>query len=255
MTDSSWPRGTLAIIGVTAAITLGVSALPLRAQGNTPATAVSTSQTSSKQTSQDKSWNFDAHRAFAADKNWISIDGDWEVLRDPTAPSAPNTFGLTRWGLPRTGGNLRWLTSFIRTTYPIAVAKGPTEYSNFTAEADFKTMGGAWDRSGGLVFRYVNSKNYYVLAAECPASRLVLYRMKDGNLTVLKSFSTPIAQGKWYRLKVEAHGDQLVCFLNGKKVLEAKDDSFGKGRIGLWGRDDSLARFDNVTVKPLPSAG
>jgi 3-keto-disaccharide hydrolase len=254
MTESSWPKNALAIIGVTAAIALGVSALPLRAQGQPAATAAA-SQAPSAQESEGETWKFDTHRAFAADQNWTAVEGDWEVLHDPTAPSAPNTFGLTKYGLPRTEGNLRWLTSFIRTTYPIAVANDPREYSNFTAEADFKTTGGAWDRSGGLIFRYVDAKNYYVLAAECPANRLVLYRMKDGKLAALKSISTVIEQGEWYGLKVETQGDRFVGFLNGKKMLEAKDDSFEKGRIGLWGRDDSLARFDNVTVKPLPSAG
>ena len=46
--------------------------------------------------------------------------------------------------------------------------KDPTEYSDFTLEAEFKPIKGYFDCSGGLIVRYNNPDNYYVLRAGMP---------------------------------------------------------------------------------------
>jgi hypothetical protein len=246
MFESSWLRRALLTMGVTAAVMLTARAAHPQPQAQTaPAPVNSAAQVA---------WSFDDDTAFAADSKWIAVDGDWEVLRDPTAPSLPNAFGLAYYGLPRTKYNWRWITSFIRTTYPIAVVKDPTEYSDFTVEAYFKSAGGSFDSSGGLIFRYVDPQDYYVLAAECPGDHLALYRMRGGDLKLLSRVSTPIKRETWYKLKAQATGNNFVCYLDDRKMFETADSSFGKGRIGLWARDDSRARFDSVTLTILPPA-
>ncbi len=247
MFESSWLRRALLTAGVTAVVMLTARPAHPQPQAQTaPAPANSATQVA---------WSFDDDAAFARDQNWIAVDGDWEVLRDPTAPSLPNVFGLAHYGLPRTEYNWRWITSFIRTTYPIALVKDPTEYSDFNVEAYFKSAGGSFDSSGGLIFRYVDRQDYYVLAAECPGDHLTLYRMKGGDLKLLNRVSTPIKRETWYKLKVQAQGDNFVCYLDDRKMFEARDSSFARGRIGLWARDDSRARFDSIMLSMLPPAG
>ena len=44
-------------------------------------------------------------------------------------------------------------------------------------------------------------------------------------------------------------GEQIACFLDGKKLLEAKDDTFKEaGKMGLWTKADAQTEFDNLTV-------
>src|SRR5580693_3820703 len=39
-------------------------------------------------------WNFDSDKAGEVPAGWKAIEGDWQVIPDPSAPSKPNTFGL-----------------------------------------------------------------------------------------------------------------------------------------------------------------
>jgi hypothetical protein len=44
-------------------------------------------------------------------------------------------------------------------------------------------------------------------------------------------------------------GEQIECFLNGRKYLDAKDDTFkNPGRIGLWTKADAQTYFDDLRV-------
>jgi hypothetical protein len=47
-------------------------------------------------------------------------------------------------------------------------------------------------------------------------------------------------------------GDQITCYLDGKKVLEATDGTFsGPGMVGLWPKAAAVTSFDDLEVKPL----
>ena len=43
-------------------------------------------------------WNFDQDKAGSVPAGWKAVEGEWQVIPDPTAPSQPNTFGLTGKG-------------------------------------------------------------------------------------------------------------------------------------------------------------
>ena len=44
-------------------------------------------------------------------------------------------------------------------------------------------------------------------------------------------------------------GEQIECSLDGKKHLEAKDDTFSKpGKVGLWSKADAQSHFDNLKI-------
>jgi len=112
-----------------------------------------------------------------------------ESADDPSAPSKPNTFGLPA------GRLLKSLTSALE-YYPMAIETDPTEYSDFTLEAQFKSAGGRFDCSGGLIFRYVDDKNFYLLSAGCPSDYFALSRMTNGALVGLKQSVVPTDKTK-----------------------------------------------------------
>jgi hypothetical protein len=50
-------------------------------------------------------------------------------------------------------------------------------------------------------------------------------------------------------------GDRMECFVDGKKYLEAKDDTFKEaGKIGLWTKADASSAFDDVSVHAPPDS-
>lgn len=199
-------------------------------------------------------WNFDHDRGYLMPKDWTAVSGNWKVLSNFDAPSLPNTLGLPGYGLPRTKSLLIWFDSFITNTYLLALPNDPTEYSDFTYQADFDPWGGAWGSYAGLVFRYRDPRNYYVLAAACPKDYLALYRMSGGHLNLIKKVPATLERGHWYTFKVEARGGHFTCYLDGKQMFEAQDDAIAKGRIGVWSQNDSRVSFDNIELTPAAAA-
>jgi 3-keto-disaccharide hydrolase len=194
-------------------------------------------------------WNFDSDTAGQSASGWKAVLGDWQVIADPTAPSQPNAFGLPPG---------RLIVSLLHALeyYPIAIVDDPTEYSDFTLEAKFKTAANRIDCSGGIVFRYVDEKNFYVLFAGCPSDTLSLARVTDGKPVTLKQQTpSPTDVGVWYTLKVTVEGTHFTCYRDNKLVFDTDDPKIAKGRIGLIARDNSEARFDNVTLTLPIGAG
>lgn len=189
-------------------------------------------------------WNFDQDKAGDVASGWKAVEGDWQVIADPSAPSKPNTFGLPA------GRLIKSLTSALA-YYPMAIQTDPTEYSDFTLEAQFKSAGGRFDCSGGLIFRYVDEKNFYLLSAGCPSDYFALSRMTNGTLVNLKQSVVPTDKDTWYRLKVTAQGGHFSCYDNDKMIYDFDDNKIAKGRIGLWAQDDSQAQFDDVKITVL----
>jgi len=192
-----------------------------------------------------KEWNFDQDKPHEIAQGWTAVEGDWVVLADPSAPSQPNAFGM------ESGRLLKSLINALEYS-ALVVVSDPTEYSDFTYEAQFKAKKGYFDCSGGLIFRYVDPKNYYLLSAGCPSDYFALYRISDGKPEVLGQSVVPIDQGVWYSIKAVVEGDHMSGYANDKMVLDATDNKIKQGRIGLWARDDSQPLFDNVKLTLPP---
>jgi hypothetical protein len=195
-------------------------------------------------TPEVKTSNFDSDKAGTVPAGWKVVEGDWTVIPDPTAPSKPNTFGLPP------GRLLSSLTHALE-YYPVAIVSDPTEYSDFTLEAAFKSAGGRFDCSGGLLFRYVDDQNFYLLSAGCPSDYFALSRVLKGKMETLKQSVVPTDRDTWYKLKVSAQGGHFMCYDGSKMVFDFDDNKIAKGRIGLWSRDDSQAQFDDVKITKM----
>ena len=47
-------------------------------------------------------------------------------------------------------------------------------------------------------------------------------------------------------------GDRITCYLDGKKLLEIRDDTFtDAGMVGFWTKADAATRFDDLVVRPF----
>ena len=71
---------------------------------------------------------------------------------------------------------------------------------------------------------------------------------------MLKQSVVPTDKDNWYKLKVVAQGGHFITYDDTKMVFDIDDSKIAKGRIGLWSRDDSQARFDDVTITKMGAA-
>ncbi len=243
MKGNSWLRSAAVVaagIVMTVLVTSPAAYSKSKKKASTPEPTPTLTATPTP-TPEVKVWNFDSDKAGSVPAGWKALEGDWQIIPDPTAPSKPNTYGLPE-------GRLISSLTHALNYYPMTIVTDPTEYSDFTFEAAFKSVGGRFDCSGGIIFRYVNDQNYYLLSAGCPNDYFALTRVLNGNVDILKQTVVPTDKDNWYKLKVTAVGGHFLCYDDTKMVFDFDDSKIAKGRVGLWSRDDSQARFDDVTI-------
>ena len=136
--------------------------------------------------------------------------------------------------------------------FNLLVLDKPT-YQNFTMSVKIKAVAGDEDRGGGLVWRYIDNKNYYIARCNPLEKNFRFYRVVNGNRKQLKSVNTDIGtSGEWFKMTIEMNGNKISCSLNGNKMIEATDDTFTKaGRVGLWSKADAQSYFDDLMIDPV----
>ncbi len=102
----------------------------------------------------------------------------------------------------------------------------------------------------GLMFRIVDSNNYYRFAMDSERNYRRLTKTVNGVTSILAETSGGFVPGAWMSLQIQAVGVQLTAILDGFPILTATDTSFATGGVGLycWGAVGS--QFDDVVVAP-----
>jgi hypothetical protein len=122
-------------------------------------------------------------------------------------------------------------------------------YQDFTMTVKLKAIAGEEDQGGGLVWRYLDSNNYYIARYNPLERNFRFYRVVNGNRKQLISVDCDIKTGIWFTMTIEMKGNKITCSLNGIKMIEATDDTFkSAGNIGLWTKADAVTYFDDLTI-------
>ncbi len=122
----------------------------------------------------------------------------------------------------------------------------------------FKAVAGKDDQAAGLVWRYKDHNNYYIVRANALEDNVVLYIVKDGKRNDLplkgkgKTYGekVPVSKTEWSTLGMQVRGDLFTVLFNGKPLFEVEDKTFADaGRIGLWTKSDSVMLFDDLVIE------
>ena len=111
---------------------------------------------------------FDSAKAGMAPTGWtvaMTHTGGapkWEILRDDSAPSKPNVLAQT--SMDSTGGR-----------FPLAIYDRATVRDGIVS-VKFKAVSGRVDQGAGLVWRYRDANNYYIVRANALENNVVLYK-------------------------------------------------------------------------------
>jgi hypothetical protein len=159
-----------------------------------------------------------------------SGEAKWEVVADDTAPSKPNV-------LKQSG----------EATYPVCI-KDDTSVKDGFVEVKFKPVAGKEDQAGGVIWRAKDSDNYYIARANALEDNVTIYHTIKSKRVSFKNTNTKVASGEWHTLRVDFEGNKFTVTFDGKKVIEATDDSFkDAGKVGVWTKADSVTLFDDFT--------
>jgi hypothetical protein len=179
----------------------------------------------------------------ALPKNWTTgITGSgaakWAIVSDDTAPSAPQVL--------RQSGEA---------TFCWAVNNEAKLKDGFV-EVKLKPISGKEDQAGGLVWRFRDANNYYVVRANALEGNVVLYKTVNGKRSSLQvkgrmfgyGMDTKVSSGKWSTLRVDFEGTLFTVTFQGQKLFEVEDDTFrDSGAVGVWTKADSVTEFDDFT--------
>lgn len=168
------------------------------------------------------------------------------VLPSPTPVTAPGVLLLQddfnsqagwyteendRFKIDYLGGGYRFYIYTMNN--PIWSVRSPT-YEDVRIEVDASQVSGPQDGYYGLVCRYQDSQNYYLLVVS-GVGDFGIGKVKDGDLRYL-NFTTEFGgrlRPEGNRLRADCVGDRLALSVNGEEVLITSDSDFKTGAIGL----------------------
>ena len=175
-------------------------------------------------------------------------------------------FGLTakagrpgRW-VVQAEGNDKYLAQLdddrTGSRFPVAVvADSALTDGDFSVR--FKPVSGRTDQAAGLVWRYQDENNYYLVRANALEGNVVLYKVQNGKRTDLpvtgagRTYGKPstVPSGRWGTLRVVVRGSLFEVSHDGRKLYEVEDTTFTRaGKVGVWTKADSVTYFDDLTV-------
>jgi len=205
--------------------------------------SITTSVSGAGSSEKQRVWNFDRENVGKVPADWSirqtnpsKAMATWQVIKEPTAPSHSNVMALTE-------------TKNYDGTFNLAIATN-TSYKDLDLSVKVKPISGEEDQGGGPIWRCRDENNYYITRFNPLESNFRVYSVKNGRRRQLQSARVDTQPGTWYTVRVRMVGDHITCYLNGRKLLEATDDTFkDAGMIGLWTKSDAVTRFDDLGVR------
>jgi hypothetical protein len=184
--------------------------------------------------------NFD--QSTALPDGWLSgVTGHgaakWEVVAERAAASPPNVL--------RQSGEATFCWA-VNTKH---------KFKDGFAEVKIRPIAGKEDQAGGLIWRFKDANNYYVVRANALEGNVVLYKTVNGKRSSLQvkgrmfgyGVDSDVPKAKWSVLRVEFAGNLFTVFYEGKRLFQVEDDTFqDDGAIGVWTKADSVTLFDDL---------
>ncbi len=172
--------------------------------------------------------------------------GKWVVMRDDASPDHGNV-------LAQLDGD----TTDYR--FPVCVYDALSA-KDVDVSVKFKSVSGRGDQGAGIVWRYKDKDNYYIVRANALEGNVVLYKVQNGTRTDLPlkglgrtyGMKERVPSGQWGILRVVAKGNLFEVYHEGKKLFEVEDDTFKEpGKVGVWTKADSVIYFDDLQITVL----
>jgi hypothetical protein len=163
---------------------------------------------------------------------------DWVVVADATASSGT---AIEHARVPRTDA-----------AEGLAVCQSAV-LKNGDLSLRFKANAAASRQAAGLALRMATPKDYYLVTVDALRNRAVFLQVSNGEAEEIVGVDADVDADTWHTLAVRAQDDCFTVYLDGDWIFTGYDKTFlHAGRIALWTEPGSIARFDRVTMAPIP---
>jgi len=189
--------------------------------------------------------NYDAARQGQLPNGWSAPAAhEWEVRSDKTAPSHPNV--------------LQGASGGARESEPPLALFDKVVCRDGDLSVKFRIDGRQHGNAAGIVWRYQDPNNYYLLSLSADDKNIVLTRVRNGVSEVISTsggkpaaigVAEDIRAGQWHVVKVSFRGPKVQVFFGNRSIFTAQDSGLlTPGRTGLWAKGVSGAVFDDFRI-------
>ena len=163
--------------------------------------------------------------------------------------AAPGAFVVRRAGA---NGHVVHTADPAATGFSIAIAPGDP-LGDLMVSVRLRLSGGG--RAGGVVWRYVDARNYYAAVLDLSRSELSLFRVVNGNMIEIEEENDlELDVNAWHVLKVVHEDEEVRVSLGGIRVFTDDERRHSRllpeGRAGLFAAGGSEVWFDDLRIVP-----
>jgi hypothetical protein len=202
-------------------------------------------------------------RAGGESSRFLSVVGNWSIVDD----NNKKVLGVDgrRWLRGQPAGSLAEKAraiygarneEFIDNVkawayFPYAVAKDVGDFRDGEISLRFKLVAGQLDQCAGILFNLKQNGDYLTVRFNGMEDNVVLWTFNKGKRSFVKrgTENVPLKLNTWHTLQISVHGTNLQASLDGKHLLDYTLAEPVSGRVGVWSKTDSVAYFDDYTVK------
>lgn len=181
--------------------------------------------------SDEHFFGFDKQKTGSIATGWENVLGKWIVKTDGQNKVLSQT--------AENSGN----------EFNIAIFDGAS-LKDVELSVDIRAISGNEDQGGGLVWRYIDAGNYYIVRFNPLEDNFRFYKVLKGRRIQLASADASVPAESWFNLTVVMKGSEVSCSLNGKELINFSDETFpDAGKTGFWTKADAVSDFDNFHLK------
>jgi hypothetical protein len=126
-------------------------------------------------------------------------------------------------------------------------------FKDFTLTTRFKIVSGVAEQMAGVVFRFQNESNCYVIRASALGHNVRFYKVVNGIRSDPIGPEADVTIGVWHLLAVQCQGNQITCWLDGKLAMPPlQDNSLATGKIGFRTKSDTVGYFYDTVISYTP---
>ena len=136
--------------------------------------------------------------------------------------------------------------------FPMYVYDGD-KFRNFHFATQFKIVSGVMEQMAGVVFRFQNTSNFYVVRVSGLGKNIKFYKVVNNVRSDPIGVNCNVAPDTWHELAVQCDGNQISIWLDKRLAMPPLgDNTFTEGKIGFWTKSDSVTYFANAVLDYTP---
>src|SRR5204863_1030599 len=119
--------------------------------------------------------------------------------------------------------------------FPMLIFEGEA-FDDFRLTTRFKIVGGAIDQMVGIIFRYQNESNFYLIGATAIGNSFRCYKVSDGEMKPPLGPEMEITKDVCHELVVQTDGNRILGAIDGKEAIKLVDPTSTDhiGKVGFW---------------------